>query len=75
MLSGLPELTARLRAISVSATIVVGTADRIVPVAAARALSREIPGARLVEFERGGHLLPQRNASELAELIRGASAA
>jgi pimeloyl-ACP methyl ester carboxylesterase len=75
MLSGLPELTARLSAISVPATIVVGTADRIVPVAASRALSREIPGARLVEFERGGHLLPQRNASELAELIRGASAA
>ena len=74
MVSELPALTARLGEISAPATIVVGTADRIVPVAASRALSRQIRGARLVELEHRGHLLPQRNAGQLAELIRSASA-
>ncbi len=75
MVAGLPELDARLGEISAPATIVVGTADRVVPVAASRALSRQIPGARLVELERRGHLLPQRNADELAALIGAAAAA
>jgi pimeloyl-ACP methyl ester carboxylesterase len=74
MVSELPELTARLPEISTPATIVVGTSDRIVPVAACRALSRQIRGSRLVELERRGHLLPQRHAGELAALIRGAGA-
>jgi pimeloyl-ACP methyl ester carboxylesterase len=74
MVSELPALTARLGEISAPATIVIGTADRSVPVAASRVLSRQIRGARLVELEHRGHLLPQRNAGQLAELIRSASA-
>ena len=75
MVADLPELNARLDEISAPVTIVVGTADRIVPIAAARALSRQIPGARLVELEHRGHLLPQRNTGELAALIRDAAGA
>ena len=73
MVAELPELEARLGKISAPATIVVGTADRIVPVAASRALSRQIHSARLVELPHRGHLLPQRNAGELATLISGAA--
>jgi pimeloyl-ACP methyl ester carboxylesterase len=65
----LPALEARLTRIAVPTTIVAGSADRIVPVASARSLQAAIPGAELVVLAGAGHLLTQRQAGELAEII------
>jgi pimeloyl-ACP methyl ester carboxylesterase len=67
-------LEARLGEVQAPTTIMAGTADRVVPIEAARALASQIPGAELVEVKRRGHLLPQRSARELARLIEAASA-
>jgi len=65
----LPSLERRLGQIATPTTIVSGTADRVVPVAAARGLARQIPGAQLVEIERAGHLLHVQQAGRLAEIV------
>ncbi len=49
--------------------IVNGSADRIVPLAAARTLAGQIPGARLVVIPDAGHLLPQLRPDQLADAI------
>jgi pimeloyl-ACP methyl ester carboxylesterase len=67
----LPALEERLRTIAVPTTIVAGSADRIVPLASARSLREAIPGAELVVLAGAGHLLTQRQAGELAEIILG----
>jgi pimeloyl-ACP methyl ester carboxylesterase len=68
----LPVLERRLGRLSVPATIVAGTADRVVPIAAARRLATQIPAAALVEVEPGGHLLHVQHAERLAEVILAA---
>ena len=68
----LPVLERRLGQISAPTTIVAGTADRVVPIAAARRLAGQIPGAELVELEHAGHLLHQHHAGELARVVAGA---
>jgi pimeloyl-ACP methyl ester carboxylesterase len=65
----LPALEARLPSIAVPTTIVGGSADRVVPLASARALAATIPGARLVVLPGAGHLLLQREAEQLADII------
>jgi len=65
----LPLLEPRLAEIRAPVTIVIGSADRIVPPSSARKLARQIPGARLVELERAHHLLPQHRARTLADVI------
>ena len=65
----LPALEARLRDISAPTTIVAGAGDRVVPIAAARRLAVQIPGAELVEVEHAGHLLHVQHAGRLAEVI------
>jgi pimeloyl-ACP methyl ester carboxylesterase len=67
----LPALEERLTRIAVPTTIVAGSGDRIVPVASARSLQEAIPGAELVILAGAGHLLTQRQAGELAEIIIG----
>ena len=67
----LPALERRLSEISVPTTIVAGTGDRVVPIAAARRLATQIRGAELVEIEHAGHLLHVQQASRLAEVITG----
>jgi pimeloyl-ACP methyl ester carboxylesterase len=74
LIRDLPALQAQLGRISASTTIVAGTADRVVPLAAARRLCGQIPGAELVALEHEGHLLPQRSPSRLAELITAVAA-
>lgn len=69
MFDELPELERRLGLIEAPTTIVAGTADRIVPIASARALARQIPSAHLIELRGAGHMLPMRRADTLAELI------
>ena len=50
-------------------TIVAGTGDHVVPIAAARRLAGQIPGAELVELEHAGHLLHVQQAGRLADVI------
>ena len=64
-----PQLEAQLATITAPTWVVAGSADRVVPTAAPRALVRQIPGARLVVLEGAGHLLPQLYARRLSEVI------
>jgi pimeloyl-ACP methyl ester carboxylesterase len=73
LVARLPSLEARLGRISAPTTIAIGTADRIVPVSAARELASQIAGAELVTLGGATHLLPQQRAAALAELIVSAA--
>ena len=68
----LPSLEGRLARIAAPTTIVIGTADRIVPPVSARLLAGRIAGAELVEIEGASHLLPQQHPDRLAEIILAA---
>lgn len=70
-----PALEARLGEIESPATIVIGTADRIVPVSSARLLAEQLARARLVELEGASHLVTQQRARRLAEIILEARSA
>jgi len=65
----LPALEQRLGGIGAPTTIVAGTGDHVVPIAAARRLAGHIPGAALVMVEHAGHLLHVQHANRLAEII------
>jgi pimeloyl-ACP methyl ester carboxylesterase len=67
----LPDLDRRLVEIVAPTTVVYGSTDRVVPAGAAQALTAKIKDAKLVVIEGAGHLLPQRHAPRLAELILG----
>jgi pimeloyl-ACP methyl ester carboxylesterase len=67
----LPELERSLGEIGAPTVIVEGAGDHVVPVAAARALARQIGGAELMMLPRAGHLLPHQHGEQLAEIIRG----
>jgi 3-oxoadipate enol-lactonase/4-carboxymuconolactone decarboxylase len=69
----LPELERRLAEIAVPTTVVAGTADRVVPIRAAREVTQRIPGASLVELKGAHHLLHQQRPAELAEIILAAA--
>jgi pimeloyl-ACP methyl ester carboxylesterase len=69
LIKDLPALEQRLSRISAPTTILVGADDRVVPVASARRLATQIPGARLELVPGAGHLLPQRHPERLAEAI------
>lgn len=73
LLGDLPALEPRLHEIVAPTTVVLGTADTMVPVSASRALAEQIPGARLVEIEGGHHVLPAEHPDRLAEVILGAA--
>jgi len=65
----LPILERRLTGIAAPTTIVAGTGDHVVPIAAVRRLAHQIPGAELVMVEHAGHLLHVQHANRLAEII------
>jgi pimeloyl-ACP methyl ester carboxylesterase len=69
LIKDLPALEQHLPRISAPTTILVGADDRIVPIASARRLATQIPGARLELVPGAGHLLPQRHPQRLAEAI------
>ena len=73
LIRDLPLLERRLGAISAPTTIVIGTADRIVPPSSARALAGQISGAEVVQLPRATHLLPQERPEHLGEIIVAAS--
>jgi pimeloyl-ACP methyl ester carboxylesterase len=72
--SELPVLEARLAEISAPTTIVAGSADRVVPLSAARRLATQIRDAELVVIERAAHLLPQQHPDSVAAAIAAATA-
>jgi pimeloyl-ACP methyl ester carboxylesterase len=67
----LPALESRLAAIRAPTTIVAGSADRIVPPSSAQALASAIPRAELIMLDGAGHLITQRQAERLAQIIAG----
>jgi pimeloyl-ACP methyl ester carboxylesterase len=69
LLRDLPALEARLGRITAPAKVVIGTADRIVPVSSARRLVEQLPNAELIELRRANHLLPQQRSERLAEIV------
>jgi pimeloyl-ACP methyl ester carboxylesterase len=70
----LPLLGDRMRQLSVPATVVAGTVDRVIPLRVGRQLAAGIPGATLEEISGGGHLLPQLHPTEVAGAIRRVAA-
>jgi pimeloyl-ACP methyl ester carboxylesterase len=69
LIRDLPELESELHRITAPTTVVIGTADRIVPPSSARLLATQIPGASLVEVEGGNHLLPLQHPDRVADVI------
>lgn len=69
LIRDLPQLERRLADITAPTTILTGARDRIVPPRAARALARQISGARLVVAPDAGHLLPHRAPELMADVI------
>lgn len=73
LLEDLPRLEDRLERIAAPTTVVVGTADTVVPLQASRRLSRQIPRAELVEIPGGHHVLPAEHPDRLAKVILAAA--
>jgi len=69
LIRDLPELEQRISRISAPTTIIAGTGDHVVPLAAAQRLARQVAGANLVEVDHAGHLLHVQHADRLAEVI------
>ena len=65
----LPMLESLLGRVQAPATIVMGSADSLVPARSMRLLAEQIPGARLIEIERAGHMLPAQIPERLAEIV------
>ncbi len=61
----------RLERMSVPTTVVHGTEDPLVPVANGMRLARLVPGARYVELEGVGHLVPYEASERVAAIICG----
>ncbi len=70
----LPVLECRLRRITAPTTIVMGAEDSITRPRCVRLLAEQIAGARLIEIERGKHMLPEQIPDRLAEIVLAASA-
>jgi pimeloyl-ACP methyl ester carboxylesterase len=69
LLAETPGLERSLGRIEVPVAVVTGTSDRIVPVAAARALAERLPRAELIVMT-GGHLLPFEQPWKVAQVVR-----
>jgi pimeloyl-ACP methyl ester carboxylesterase len=74
MLSQLPELERRLSRIAAPTTIMIGSADRVVPAASAKVLAGQIADATLVPVRGAGHLLALQHAGRVAEVTLAAAA-
>ncbi len=71
----LEALNACLERVAAPAVIIADPADKMIPVATARALHDRIQHSRLELIEGGGHHLPRRNPSAVADAITRLSAA
>jgi pimeloyl-ACP methyl ester carboxylesterase len=65
----LPALERRLSGIAAPTTVVAASGDHVVPIAAARRLAGQIPGAELVVVQHAGHLLHVQHGGRLAEIV------
>lgn len=74
LLRDIPALEARLGEVTAPTTVVIGTADTVVPREAGALLARQIRDARLVEIQGGHHVLAAEHPGRLAEIILAASA-
>jgi non-heme chloroperoxidase len=63
------DVTAGLRELDVPTLVVVGSADLITPPRDARQIADLVPGARLVEMPRAGHMLMYERTEELDALV------
>jgi pimeloyl-ACP methyl ester carboxylesterase len=63
------DLTEGLPNVMVPTLVVVGTADALTPPRDARRIAELVPGARLVEYPGGGHMLMYERTDELDALI------
>lgn len=70
LLDETPLLERRLSRLEVPTAVVHGTADRVVPIGASRALSERIPGAELVALKGEGHLVPFERPELIAPIVR-----
>ncbi len=75
MLEELPALEAKLDRITAPTTIMIGTADTVVPPNAGRLLADQIRDARLVEIGGARHGLTRTHPEQVAQLISRAGAA
>ena len=64
-----PKLAKRLPRVSSDTLVVHGDQDGLIPRAHAEAYAAGIPGARLVDVQGAGHLIPLEKAGELAKLV------
>lgn len=69
MLKGGKSWEGRLRAMTAPLLVIHGTADPLFPVEHGAALAAEVPGARLVAIEGGGHELHRSDWDEIIEAI------
>ena len=68
LIRDLPTLASRLPRIVAPTTIVIGSADRVVPPYSAKLLAGQIPHAQLVPLKGAGHLLSLQHADRVAQL-------
>jgi pimeloyl-ACP methyl ester carboxylesterase len=69
LLQEIPLLEPQLKRVRAPTTVIVGTADTLVPPAAGHALARQIPGARLHEVPGAGHVLNVQHPDVVAGAI------
>jgi 3-oxoadipate enol-lactonase len=65
----LPAIATAIAQLEVSAVVVVGERDRVVPPSSQAALANVLPRARLVAIAGVGHLLPNEAPEQLASVI------
>jgi pimeloyl-ACP methyl ester carboxylesterase len=63
------DVAARLGGVDVPAVVIVGTADHLTPVAAARVIAANLPDAELIVLPDAGHMLMLERRGELEELL------
>ena len=66
-----PDSRPELPSIRIPTTVIVGEADAITPVDAAREMATAIPGARLVTIAGAGHMTPTEQPAALADALVG----
>lgn len=64
-----PDSSGFLREIAIPCLVMRGGLDAITPAAAAEALAKGIPGARLITVEGAGHLTPMERPAEVAAAL------
>jgi magnesium chelatase accessory protein len=68
----LEGLSAQLSTLQARMTLIAAQDDPMVPIAQARSLAQDLPGARLICLERGGHLVHEEDSATVAEQLLAA---